>query len=502
MFSEPKLCLVCQNANCFFYAVIALKFIQFVFEFLGNDDLPSSPVGPDDVRSMFSQNVNGVKSFSQDGQDKRSSSVEALPTRDMSRATPFNPTPEPFHKGNVSIKKFSAPTSPTKKHPEETVDLTSLHAPGSPQRPTVKSKFNDKPVQTEQRPKLSDRTQEFTKDTATLHANTVVLSPKEDELPLSPEILTFPSALPTDRFKNSVSKLGDKNDVTPSSHPVKQEHQKAIKSPIKSLESHNKENIPEIPKRRNVSITKSWTSQSKTSSTDGGGQIIELGRVSMDASMLKSKAAIAANEIMKESRTIMIVPRGRDKTPGAELKTNKQTADKQVKSFKQPIVPASPSVPKMPVKNELRTQPDEKLPTSSIDEVIANSTTAEPKSVKADQGGSKTVAGLKIIKKQPTNDTKADDKPTEPSQPKTRSFVINSSSNNKVITSRSTESNAAANARFGSKLNSGPSKKTAFGGKSFVIDPSKFKRSSAQPPTDTTTKTAKVSCINLLRSID
>ena len=244
-----------------------------------------------------------------------------------------------------------------------------------------------------------------------------------------------------------------------------------------------------MPKRRNLNITKSWSKtggSEKSSPGSAGGQIIELGRVSMDASMLKSEAAIAANEIMKESRTIMIVPRGKNTSSKTTLKAHKEP--KKDKTAETKICNGEIKVRNEPVSTFTKKSPhpDDKLPASSIDDVVVMSSGVETKKVNAQPKAE--VPEVKLVEKEPVK------KPVSTGSPvsKPRSFVVNSSSK-KVTTSRSTESNAAVIALFGAKLSSSSPSKASFGGKSFVIDPSKFKKSSVQPSAATAAKTTQAS---------
>ena len=441
-----------------------------------------------------------MKPLPQDRRNKRYSSMEEILTHDYNSPTPTTITSD-CHKANFSVKKNSAPTSPTKQRPlaNDTIDMTSLHAPGSPSSPVSNFRFTDKPPLTQARPKLSDRTQEFTKDLGDLHASSVELYPnKAGEINFGAETILLSSAptisipTPNDRLKHSESKkpVDGARDVT--IFTSKQDsHSKSSHSVFKPnhTETHNKENIPDIPKRRNLPITKAWSNQLKTGGSEAsnlendGGQIIELGRVSMDASMLKSKAAIAANEIMKESRTIMIVPRGRNKNvaPKSSLKTKKEPRTEAV--YESKITNGeiqTQNEPKAAIVPEKAVGPDTKLPSSSVDDVIAISssfqTTPVHHTTKLNSQTKTEVPEIKLVENQAAKE------PVVPiSKPGPRNFIVNSSSR-KVNTSRSTESNAAVTARFGAKLTSSSTSKPNFGGKSFVIDPSKFKKSSAQPP--------------------
>ena len=497
-----------------------------MFFLLDNDAQPLSSLSPSHP---------STKSFPHTFQTKRVASVESLSPRAFSHSA----TSESVHK---SVKKMSK----SQDKIENKVDLTSLHASGTPERIAVKTKVNEKTATPQPRPKLTDRTQEFTKDAATLHASSYSNKAKtgnaKDEIAFTPETITlsspqaFQMPLPPAQKQTEV-KQKSVNDVTV----------RATKNDVtKPLLSNNKENIPEVPKRRNISITKHRSDRSSALSsggTDGQGRIIELGRISMDPSMLKSEAAIAANEIMKESRTFMIVPRSKNRAGSDVTKLHRAKDD-----LKTPSVVASTFCTSPVIKSTSKpAQINNHLPTSSIDDVIAASEPAEASSVVI-SNKTKQVPDVTLVEKKAVpqvtndvasvnNDVKSVTKVVAPvtkhiapvskepalskeetaalkmvaptkkivspvgnvaaapaaKVPNGRNFTINSSKQ-KIDVSRSSEKNNAANSLFGSKLNSSrANNKVGFGGgKSFVIDPSRFKKSSASaaPTTATAAKSA------------
>ena len=374
--------------------------------------------------------------------------------------------------------------------------MNSLHASVSIERPSDIQKSSQGSDVSRERPKLSDRTQEFTKSTVTLHAsscdNDKINSNKEDLL-FVPETITLTSPSYANRSFDDVLKKKESNkknaeNVTSIDDVVTDRVLSKAVQPSQ-LMSNNKENIPEVPKRRSTPITTSRNSPTKkganTSQSDNP-YIVELGRISMDPSQLKSKAAIAANEIMKQSRTFKIVPKGKNQNATSDvLPAVKSDRVETKETLNMSKTPASSSIAKELENSQIKSagiENENKLPASSIDDMIAEGAISAAKTEKLNSPSNSTLKSanenepIKPVEK-PANNSSS----FTPKSNVGRNFTISSSSE-RVVSQRSSEKNAAVNNLFGSKLSSvrSPSKSGFSGRGTFVIDPSKFKKSAAR----------------------
>ncbi|CAK8673958.1 unnamed protein product [Clavelina lepadiformis] len=448
----------------------------------------------------------------------------------------------PYHKvtSPTGIRKVTPPVlSPRKLRgpvKSASIDTSSLHAPGRKEFNTFDTVITEKAIL----PKLHsfEPSQDFNKEVITLHSGNL-------ENQVKVEQNNNPYIVKTSEVIKSATL------ISPELHSVKSPHIRGPRSPANSNNvppASNKENIPQVPKRRQINYTKAHIPASTIKSlphekspmvthqksqdiiqSKDECRIIDLGRTSMDPSLLKSKAAIAANEIMKESKTIMIVPKLKSKatpvtqTPALSKQKQKVTA-KDVKVVKNisNIDDFATNIPLPPPKDTVISSVDHAsnksgtksinktstVPASSIDDVIAKD--KEEKKVKdsVPNSGIKTVVIQENMPLSEDLSTKVPSLPKTAVQSKTVDIGVNSavaetdgkaksrslfvkSSKATVQTNRDSSSGDTIQSLFGPKFKKpGTVTTNSFGGKSFVIDPSKFK-SSARSATTTPTSASK-----------
>ncbi|XP_078489386.1 uncharacterized protein LOC100180160 [Ciona intestinalis] len=317
----------------------------------------------------------------------------SLPARSVSQCEPLR---SPHHnntsssnKTNSSINTVTSPTSKTKSSPQKEttkIDTSGLHAPGIATTSDVSRQKAEK-VTPSATPHLTS------KPSIPLRSGSIEKKPKNNKGPTqnsSPQTSNKKECI-NEGFSTS-SKALHENDKNPkvSTGSVAQNQFEKQSSQLQPNKS-NKENF----------------------------EIVNLGKTSLDPSTLKSKAAIMANEIMKESKTICIIPNRQNHT------------------------------------SEHKDVTTNSIPSSSVDDVITDQIPIVPirkkKQVHTKPISDTLPLGSILVQNEVTN------KPTAP-----------------------TPSNNATGLLFGKR---GIPSKGFGGGNSFVVDPRKFKRGNPSPST-------------------
>nr|XP_002131222.1 probable serine/threonine-protein kinase dyrk2 isoform X2 [Ciona intestinalis] len=318
----------------------------------------------------------------------------SLPARSVSQCEPLR---SPQHNNTLSSNKINSsthtvtsPTSKTVSSPEKEtikIDTSGLHAPGIAATSDVSRQKVEK-VTSSATPCLTS------KPSIPLRSGSIEKKPSNKKAPTQnapPQTTNNKKESLNDDFSTSSKALheNDKNSkvLTGSLVPNQFEKQSSQVQPNKS----NKENF----------------------------EIVNLGKTSLDPSTLKSKAAIMANEIMKESKTICIIPNRQSQTPDHKDVTTNSIPSSSVDDVITDQIPIVPIRKKKHVHTKLIS---DTLPVGSI--LVQNE---EPK------------------------------KSTAP-----------------------TPSNNATGLLFGKR---GIPSKGFGGGNSFVVDPRKFKRGNPSPNT-------------------
>nr|CAB3267198.1 probable serine/threonine-protein kinase dyrk2 [Phallusia mammillata] len=409
----------------------------------------------------------------------------------------FTPRHEIRHVSSPT-KKVTAPVLQPKNTFEEaanqkSVDISSLHSSGSPKRQGA--------------PKIAAKSKQVQAPVTNVGYSVDLHSSSREpsyDLPVSDvdhiQIMETQTGQEVNKLVNDASKAEDTVETT-SPYKVK-EYKPVTKTPSFDKENVPSEDIAPIAPPRSKTTSRgnsSYRSSApmKSPATESSKvdvnqnqnefKIIDLGRTSIDESQLKSKGAIAANEIMKNNKTIRIIPKAKSYNenssvkPAVEIKNTsiEPTSDKTksipakndlAKETKIVETPPTVDVIKPAVTNSQpvpskRVENNKTLPVSSVDDVIIKEVTSPKNNYVRSSVANGTVSKPQSAKSETTKVPAAEVKlKTAEVQPK-NNFTVNKS------TAPSVQD------LLGSRRG-GPRGKIT-GGNSFVFDPSKFKKSSA-----------------------
>ena len=493
------------------------------------------------------------KSFT--SKPEESNAKVTSPTRKVTPPS-FHPRKHPVSEANIAASKFvkSKPndsrgkvTAPTRK-----VKPPVLSSEGFTSSDTNTSTFNHPPVQTSTPPPKQPN--EPSAKPSPPEKPNAAKAVAIEQTAAKPEVIAIPNT-----YHGYISKAKDVLSPVEKSPPDARfasvppeprqrqhapDHVVKRVAPVVSLEKVKESSavppkpVKETARRQPASVkvdaSRGVKDRTKASAetSNGAFQVVDLGKTSMDPSLLKSKGAIAANEIMKESKTIKIIPKARNgpKNVAPSVATSKPVAkqdsaktlseaagkeksyvsDRSVDSKSTVssgiLANAANEVVKLSVNESAsppvanRSAPNQQkkmngvLPVSSVDDVIVKRSAASRPSEKIERREPKTDKAKPSHTAPSLNGINADSKPNDRvkspiSKSAPKSDVVNKTTPlvvNKTtppVVNKTTPpvvnrvSPPSAQSIFGTKSNSG-----GFGGgRSFVIDPSKFKKSSAAP---------------------